>query len=114
MITPSTSTPHAARESLRWWRRPLRVAATHWRRLPRPARQICVAVLGTGVVLAGVAMIVLPGPAVLVIPLGFAILATEFPWARKLLDRARPHVRRLERAAVAALRACRRRSPTAG
>jgi Putative transmembrane protein (PGPGW) len=41
------------------------------------------------VLLAGVALIVLPGPAVLVIPLGLAILATEFTWARKLLDRTK-------------------------
>jgi hypothetical protein len=31
-------------------------------------------------------MIVLPGPAFIVIPAGLAILATEFLWARKLLD----------------------------
>jgi len=31
--------------------------------------------------------IVLPGPAILVIPLGLAILATEFVWARKLLNK---------------------------
>ena len=31
-------------------------------------------------------MIVLPGPAVVVIPVGLAILATEFVWARRLLD----------------------------
>jgi hypothetical protein len=30
-------------------------------------------------------MIVLPGPAIVVIPVGLAILATEFVWARKLL-----------------------------
>jgi hypothetical protein len=32
-------------------------------------------------------MIVLPGTAILVIPLGLAILATEFVWARKLLNK---------------------------
>ena len=37
----------------------------------------------------GVAMIVLPGPAVVVIPLGLAILGTEFLWARLWLRRAR-------------------------
>jgi len=31
----------------------------------------------------------LPGPAVVVIPLGLAILATEFSWARRILDRIR-------------------------
>jgi uncharacterized protein (TIGR02611 family) len=108
------SVPSPPRDSIRWWRRLPRVAVGHWRRVPRPARQVCVAVLGTGVLVAGVAMVVLPGPAVLVIPLGFAILATEFPWARKLLDRAKARVLRLRRVAVAYLRTRGKRSPTAG
>lgn len=37
------------------------------------------------VVLIGVAMIVLPGPAIVVIPAGLAILATEYAWARRWL-----------------------------
>jgi tellurite resistance protein TerC len=51
------------------------------------ARRIVVLVIGSTVVLIGVVMIVLPGPAVLVIPAGLAILATEFIWARRLLNR---------------------------
>jgi tellurite resistance protein TerC len=35
----------------------------------------------------GLAMVVLPGPAIVVIPAGLAILATEFAWARYLLRR---------------------------
>ena len=46
-----------------------------------------VAVVGGTVLLVGVAMIVLPGPAFIVIPLGLTILATEFVWARWLLSR---------------------------
>ena len=53
------------------------------------AHKLVVAVLGGSVVLVGIAMLVLPGPAVLVIPLGLAILATEFLWARRWLKRAR-------------------------
>ena len=34
-------------------------------------------------------MIVLPGPAIVFIPLGLGILATEFVWARRLVTRAR-------------------------
>ena len=34
----------------------------------------------------GIAMIVLPGPAVIVIPIGLAILATEYAWARRWLS----------------------------
>ncbi|MDD5773149.1 MAG: PGPGW domain-containing protein [bacterium] len=49
-------------------------------------------VIGFTVLLIGIAMIVLPGPAILVIPLGLAILAGEFLWAKKLLDRVKSGV----------------------
>ena len=40
------------------------------------------------VVLAGLAMVVFPGPAVVVIPIGLAMLSLEFRWAQRLLDKA--------------------------
>lgn len=43
--------------------------------------------------LAGVAMLVLPGPAFIVIPMGLAILATEFEWAQRWLDVAKDKFR---------------------
>jgi tellurite resistance protein TerC len=46
-------------------------------------------VFGMTVLLIGVAMIVLPGPAFVVIPIGLAILATEYAWARRWLKVAR-------------------------
>lgn len=49
--------------------------------------------MGLSVLLAGIVMIVAPGPAFLVIPLGLAILATEFVWARRLLSKVRDHLR---------------------
>ncbi len=52
------------------------------------AQKFVVAVVGGSVVLVGIAMLVLPGPAILVIPLGLAILATEFFWARRWLKQA--------------------------
>lgn len=52
-------------------------------------RRIAVAVVGFTVLLIGLALVVLPGPAFIVIPLGLAILATEFVWARTLLNKAR-------------------------
>lgn len=55
----------------------------------RLARRIVVAIVGTSVVLLGVAMIFLPGPAVLVIPAGLAILGLEFAWARHWLKAIR-------------------------
>ncbi len=49
--------------------------------------------LGGTIVAVGIALLVLPGPGVLVIGVGIALLATEFLWARRLLrrlgDRAR-------------------------
>lgn len=57
------------------------------------ARRIVILVIGSTVVLLGVAMIVLPGPAVVVIPAGLAILATEFIWARRLLNRLKREAR---------------------
>lgn len=54
------------------------------------------AFFGFIVVLAGVAMLVLPGPGLLVIAIGLGILALEFAWAERLLERT---VNRLEDAA---------------
>lgn len=51
----------------------------------RWARRITIAVIGGTVLLAGVAMIVLPGPALVVIPVGLGILGLEFAWARRWL-----------------------------
>ena len=59
-------------------------------------RRAMVAVIGFTVLLIGGAMIVLPGPAILFIPLGLGILATEFVWARRLVARARAAIVRLE------------------
>jgi tellurite resistance protein TerC len=51
----------------------------------RYARRIIILIVGMTVLLIGVALIVLPGPAIVVIPIGLAILATEFAWARHWL-----------------------------
>ena len=53
------------------------------------AKRIVVAVIGGTVTLFGIALIVLPGPAFVVIPVGLSILATEFIWARRWLNKAR-------------------------
>jgi tellurite resistance protein TerC len=52
-------------------------------------RKLIVAVIGTTILLFGLALTVLPGPAVVVLPLGLVILATEFAWARRLIKRGR-------------------------
>jgi uncharacterized protein (TIGR02611 family) len=58
--------------------------------------RIAFAFFGFVVVLVGVAMLVLPGPGLLVIAIGLGVLALEFAWAERLLERA---VDRLEQAA---------------
>jgi len=49
------------------------------------AKRVITAIIGMTVLLFGVALLVLPGPAFIVIPIGLAILATEFAWARRTL-----------------------------
>ena len=49
------------------------------------ARRIVITVVGVTVLLIGLALIVLPGPAFVVIPAGLAILSLEFAWARHWL-----------------------------
>ena len=53
----------------------------------KQAKRVIKIVVGFSVLLAGIAMIVLPGPAFVVIPIALAILGTEFVWARKLMKR---------------------------
>jgi P-type Ca2+ transporter type 2C len=55
----------------------------------RTMRRVAIAVVGFTVLLIGVALLVLPGPAFIVIPLGLAILASEFVWAKAILKKAR-------------------------
>jgi tellurite resistance protein TerC len=67
------------------------------------AKRIGIAVVGGTVTLIGIALIVLPGPAIVVIPIGLSILATEFLWARRYLRTARDMATRLKRKAAHAL-----------
>lgn len=57
-------------------------------------KRILITIIGFTVLIIGMAMIVLPGPAIIVIPLGLAILAGEFLWARRLLKRIKNTLRR--------------------
>ncbi len=63
------------------WTRP-------WRALPVWLRRVVVAIVGGALVLVGVALLVLPGPGLVVIGLGVGVLAMEFAWPRQLLLRA--------------------------
>src|SRR5262245_10665496 len=58
----------------------------------RQVRRILVFIFGISVLIVGIVMIVAPGPAFVVIPLGLAILATEFVWAQRVLHRLKQGV----------------------
>lgn len=58
----------------------------------KAARRITVGVVGATVLLIGIVMIVTPGPAIVVIPVGLAILSIEFAWARMWLKRLRESI----------------------
>jgi uncharacterized protein (TIGR02611 family) len=59
----------------------------------RMAWRVIIIVIGSTVLLTGVAMLVLPGPGMLVIVAALAILASEFAWARHLLRRVRREIK---------------------
>lgn len=80
---PSRSTPDPHVDRLR-----ARIGAVTGR-LPAPLRIVVVTVVGGGLLLAGLAMLVLPGPDVVVTLAGLAVLAAEFPWARHALAKIR-------------------------
>lgn len=57
--------------------------------LGRSSKRVAVTVVGGALVLAGIAMFVLPGPGILVVALGFAVLGTEYAWAAAALERTK-------------------------
>lgn len=65
---------------------------------PKVVRALYV-VVGVTLLLAGVAMLVAPGPAFVVIPIGLAILSLEFTWAERLLERSLEQAEKAKRSA---------------
>lgn len=55
----------------------------------RSSRRVAITVTGGALVLGGLAMLVLPGPGILVVALGFAVLGTEYAWAAAALERTK-------------------------
>ena len=55
-------------------------------------KKIFIAIIGFTILIIGISMILLPGPAIIVIPIGLAILATEFVWAKLLLRKLRKKI----------------------
>lgn len=68
----------------------------HLNDLSPKVRRIVIGVVGTTVAVIGVVLIFLPGPAFIVIPAGLAILATEFVWARRWLNKLRQLVKKVK------------------
>lgn len=64
------------------------------------ARRLIRIVVGFAILLTGLLLIFLPGPAVVVIPIGLMILATEFVWAKKLMNRFGEKLDRLKNGAA--------------
>ena len=56
------------------------------------ARRIAILVVGSTVLAVGIVMIVAPGPAIVVIPVGLAILGVEFAWAKIWLRKLRESI----------------------
>lgn len=55
------------------------------------AKKLVVGVIGSTILLIGLVLLILPGPGFIVIIIGLGILATEFVWAKRLLERAKNH-----------------------
>ena len=64
-------------------------------------KRFAVTILGGALLLLGLAMMVLPGPGILLVVAGLAVLATEYVWARKLLKTARVQAEKVQEATVA-------------
>lgn len=56
---------------------------------PKQVKRVAIAIAGGFVLVLGIVMLALPGPAVIVIPCGLAILALEFTWAKRWLRSVR-------------------------
>ena len=68
-----------------------------WKALPRSVRQLIVLVIGSTLILVGLALIILPGPFTMpLVVLGLVVLALEFAWAESLLIQAKSRVKKLD------------------
>lgn len=89
--TPAPRTQELLRSVETWAQRgPLRAVVV----------KVAVSVVGPLVIAAGVAMLVLPGPGLVVMGLGTALLALEYDWARRLLGACARTLGRGRRAVV--------------
>ncbi|MFA9477632.1 PGPGW domain-containing protein [Phycisphaerales bacterium AB-hyl4] len=74
----------------------------------RTLKRVGIGIVGSAVVMLGLALLVLPGPGWLTIFAGFGILATEFVFARRMMDRTRHAAHRTARTMGVSERWCRK------
>lgn len=60
-------------------------------------KRLIVGIIGTTILVIGLAMIILPGPAFIVIPVGLSVLATEFLWAKKIVQKFKDKIESLKK-----------------
>ena len=72
--------------------------------LYKQIRKLVVFLIGISIVLIGCVLFFTPGPAIIVIPVGLAVLATEFIWAKKLLKKFKETTSSITRSAKDAIR----------
>jgi len=67
-----------------------------WLLLPKGLRQVIAFSVGSFLVLAGLVLIVLPGPFTMPLVIaGLFVLAVEFAWAERFLARAKAHANKI-------------------
>lgn len=57
-------------------------------------KRFLVTLIGFTILMIGIVMIVFPGPAFIIIPLGLAILGTEYVWANKMFEKMKKGVKK--------------------
>ena len=68
----------------------------NWLLLPKGLRQIIAFSVGSFLVLAGLVLIVLPGPFTMPLVIaGLFVLAVEFAWAERFLAKAKGHASKI-------------------
>lgn len=65
----------------------------HANRMTSLITKVVVTCIGAAVIVAGLVMMVTPGPGIVGIILGLAILSAEWEWAERWVDRARAYAR---------------------
>ena len=72
--------------------------------LYKQIRKLVIFLIGISIVLIGCVLFFTPGPAIIVIPVGLAVLATEFIWAKKLLKKFKETTSSITKSAKDAIR----------